>query len=524
MTAPQPGAGLRRVARGGALNMAGAVAGAALNTVLVVVVTRGFSPETAGVLFAATSVYFIAAAVANLGTATGVVYFVARVRALGAGHLVPVVLRRACGPVAAVAVAAGAALWVGAADVARFAGAEGAADYVRVLAVVLPFAVVTDTLLAATRAFHDMRPTVALEKVGRPLAQVGLVAAVAATGGAGLLAAAWAGPYLPAALLALFWLRRVLRAAPPAEVPEAAAPPGGVEREVAARAFWAFTLPRSASTVAQLGIQRGGIVLVAALRGAADAAVLTAASRLLVVGQFAGQAVQHAAQPRLAELLAVGDREGAADLYRTATAWLVCLTWPVLLPAALYAPLVMGVFGDGYSGGAGVLVVLALTQMAGAALGMGDLVLTMTGRSRAALGNNVAALAVNVAGCVALVPALGAEGAAAAWAGAVLLRNLLPLAQLARGYGLHPFGRRWLLAAGACLGWFGAVPAAALAVLGPGAWSLAAALAAGGAGYAVTLWRLRGALGLAGLLRRRGSAAAVPPVSGTSRDITVRNR
>jgi hypothetical protein len=40
----------------------------------------------------------------------------------------------------------------------------------------------------------------------------------------------------------------------------------------------------------------------------------------------------------------------------------------------------------------------------------------------------------------------------------------------------------------------------------------------------VTLWRLRGALGLAGLLRRRGSAGAAAPVSGTSRDITVRNR
>ena len=56
-------AGLRRVLRGGVVNMAGAVVGAGLNLALIVAITRAFSQETAGLLFSATSVFLIAAVV-----------------------------------------------------------------------------------------------------------------------------------------------------------------------------------------------------------------------------------------------------------------------------------------------------------------------------------------------------------------------------------------------------------------------------------------------------------------------------
>ncbi|MFD0802612.1 lipopolysaccharide biosynthesis protein, partial [Streptomonospora algeriensis] len=261
----------------------------------------------------------------------------------------------------------------------------------------------------------------------------------------------------------------------------------------------------SVAGIAQLGIQRAGIVFVAALGGAAEAAVFTAASRFLVVGQFAGQALQFAAEPRLAELLQAGDRPGANALFRAGTAWLICLSWPLFLPAIVYAPLLMELFGPHYASGARVLAVVCLAQLLATALGMGDLVLTMTGRTRMNLANNLLALAVDVALCLLLVPVAGASGAAAAWAGAIAVRKVLPLAQLARSHGLHPFDRRWALAVGSCLLWFGGIPALCAASLGTGPGSLAAALAAGSAGFAATLWCLRGPLEL-DLLLRRGTA------------------
>ncbi|WP_233515084.1 polysaccharide biosynthesis C-terminal domain-containing protein [Marinitenerispora sediminis] len=509
--------GLGRVARGGAVNLAGAVLGAGLNVALTVAVARAFSQQTAGAFFSATSVFLISATVANLGTSNGLVYFVARLRALGAARLVPHVLRLALGPVAVVAVLLGGLLLVLAEPLAELLGGPEAGRYLRLLAVFLPFAVATDAVLAAARGFHDMRGTVLLDKVARPLAQLGLLAGVAASGAAGLLAVAWAGPYLPAAVLAWFWLRRVMGAAPdPPPGPGAAGPEGAgapAAPRADARTFWAFALPRSVASVAQIGIQRGGIVLVAVLRGAADAALFTAATRFMVVGQFGTQAIQFAAQPRLSELLAVDDRAAANALFRTSTAWLVCLTWPLYLPVALYAPLLLQVFGPGYSTGAAVLVVVAAGMLLSSACGMGDLVLTMAGRTRWNLVNNLAALAANVLLCAALIPLLGAVGGALAWAAAVCVRNVLPLVQLARSLGLSPFSRVWLVAAAACTAWFGAVPALCHWALGGGWASLLVALAAGCSGYALTLWRLRAVLRLDGLLprrpRRRGPRPAV---------------
>ncbi|GAA1437733.1 lipopolysaccharide biosynthesis protein [Nocardiopsis tropica] len=512
-----PGAGLRPVLRGGVVNMAGAVVGAGLNLLLIVAITRAFSQETAGLLFSATSVFLIAAVVANLGAPDGLVYFIARMRVLGRPGDVPRLLRLAMGPAVGAACVLAGALLVFAEPMAVALGSGEAAVYLRLLAVFLPFAVLTDSALAAARAHHDMAGTVLVDRVGRPLAQLGLVAGIAVTGSAGLLALAWAGPYLPAAALAWFWLGRILRGARPGtgpgHGPGAGADQGGPAREdpapaggagapdaagagpVAAREFWTFALPRALGGLAQMGVQRGGVVLVALLSGLTGAAVFTAATRVMVVGQFGTQAVLFAAQPRFAEQVATGDHEGIRSLYRAGTAWLLCLTGPLYLSVLVFAPEVMRLFGPGYAEGATALVVVCAGQLLGSVLGMGDLILTMTGRTGLNLLNNMLSLAANVAVCVALVPWAGATGAAVALVAAVLVRKALPLWQLRSQVVLHPFGRPVAAAALSAVLWFGALPLLTDAVFG-GGFAAAAALTAGVLGHAVTVWSLRGLLGL----------------------------
>ncbi|MFD6951799.1 polysaccharide biosynthesis protein [Nocardiopsis sp. TSRI0078] len=546
--AAEEGPGLRRVLCGGVVNMAGAVVGAGLNLALVVAITRAFSQETAGLLFSATSVFLIAAAVSNLGVSDGLVYFVARMRVFGEPGGVPRLLRLATGPAVLVACGLAVLLLVFADPLAEVLDGGEADVYLRLLAVFLPFAVLAETALAATRAHHDMAGTVLVDKVGRPLAQLALVGAITATGSAGLLALAWAGPYLPAAVLAWFWLGRVLRRAASGEggprtaggtVPEpvgAGAPEGAVAVETARpagggagggtagtgaaagtfgsegadgppsvagsgervepRAFWSFALPRAAAGAAQMGVQRGGVVLVALLGGLTGAAVFTAATRIMVVGQFGTQAVLYAAQPRFAEQLATEDHAGVRNLYQAGAAWLVCLTWPLYLSALVFAPEVMRLFGADYAAGAAALAVVCAGQLLAAALGTGDLVLSMTGRTGLNLLNNVLSLAANVLVCVLLVPAAGATGAAAALVAAMLVRKVLPLWQLRTRVVLHPFSRPVAVAAASALVWFGALPLLAEAVLGTGLAALAAAVATGAAGHLASVWSLRGPLGL----------------------------
>lgn len=532
---------LRRVLRGGAVNMAGAVVGAGLNLALIVTITRASSQETAGLLFSATSVFLIAVAVANAGAPDGLVYFIARMRVFGRPGGVPRLVRLAVGPAVLVACALAVLLLVLAGPLADALGGGEAGVYLRLLALFLPFAVLTDTALAATRAHHDMGATVLVDKVGRPLAQLALVGAITATGSAGLLALAWSGPYLPAAVLAWFWLGRIVRGAVPAEGavgkaagaetvgagdvralqetpraggrsetggPSGAAttfgasgkPVAGEHREsgkqVSRGEFWSFALPRAAAAVAQMGVQRGGVVLVALLGGPTGAAVFTAATRIMAVGQSGTQAVLYAAQPRFAEQLAADDHAGVRALYQAGTAWLVCLMWPLYLSGLVFAPEVMRLFGSGYSAGATVLIVVCAGQLLAALLGMGDLILTMTGRTGLNLLNNVVSLMVNLLLCLVLVPLTGATGAAVALVTAVLVRKVLPLWQLRPRVALHPFSRPVAAAAVGALVWFGALPLSLEALLGGGSPTLAMAVSAGALGHLVTVWSMRGLLGL----------------------------
>ncbi|MFE3459017.1 lipopolysaccharide biosynthesis protein [Nocardiopsis aegyptia] len=496
---------LRRVLRGGVVNLVGTAVGAVLNLALIVMITRALSQETAGLLFAATSVFMVAAAVANVGAPDGLVYFIARMRVFGRADGVARLLRLAMGPTVAAACLLGLVLLVFAEPMARALGTDEAATYLRLLALFLPFAVLTDTALAATRAHHDMSGTAVVEKVGRPLAQVVLVGAVALSGAGGLLALSWAGPYLPAAVVAWFWLGRVLRRATPTgttganRATGAAAVPGrGLDGspDVTPRAFWTFALPRAVAGVAQMGIQRGGVILVAMLNGLAGAAVFTAATRVMAVGQFGTQAVLDAAQPRFAEQIATGDHAGVRGLYQVATGWLVCLTWPLYLGALVFAPEVMRLFGPEYRLGAAALMVVCAGQLAASVLGMGDLILAMTGRTSLNLLNNVLALVANVLACLVLVPALGATGAATALVGAVILRRVLPLWQLRTLVVLHPFSRPVMTAAATALVWFAALPALLTWVMGAGLPTLAAAACLGALGHLATVWYLRGPLEL----------------------------
>ena len=290
-----------------------------------------------------------------------------------------------------------------------------------------------------------------------------------------------------------------------------------------ARGFWRFTGPRALATLAQITIQRIDIVLVAIMRGPAEAAIYTAATRFLVAGQFANSALSQAAQPRFAELFAVDDRRGANVIYRATTAWLIVLTWPLYLLAVVYGPEVLAIFGRSYRAGDLVMVILGLTMLVATACGQVDMVLITTGRSGWSLANGLTAVVVNVGLDVLLIPRYGITGAAIGWAAAIIVTNLVPLAQLAVSKRLHPFGRGSFIAAGLAVLSFAVIPLAVRAGFGRGAVASVSAIAAGCLVQATGLWRFRDSLRLAALpgaarltriLPGRGSARAVQQSAG----------
>ncbi|WP_214326055.1 lipopolysaccharide biosynthesis protein [Nonomuraea sediminis] len=403
---------LRRVARGGVAGITGAGVSALAQFLLVVVVTRGFSREQAGVFFTATALALMVSGMAKLDAGNGVIYFIARARTYGyrgiSGYI-----RAGLVPGVVVACVAGAVLF----------GELG------FLAVVLPFVVAADVLLAAGRGFGTMRPTVCYDGILLPLAQLGLVWLVRDPS---WLAVAWGLPYVPVAFLAALSLR--------GRVPRTQYLPG------TGRDLWRYTAPRSVAGAIQAVFQRLDIVIVAVLGGPVQAAVYTAATRFKVVGQLANQGLSQAAQPLLVRALATGDLARARELYQATTVWLVLLTWPVWLGYAALAPWLLRVFGSGYDSAVPIALVLSGTMMVATACGMVDVVLTAAGHTTASLVNLAIAVACTVVLDLALIPPHGALGAVLGWSGGVLVKNLLPLWQIHQRYGLRPFGRHTLAA------------------------------------------------------------------------------
>lgn len=487
------------LARGGVANLAGAAAAAVAGFAFTAVVARGLDPAEAGAFFAATTVFGIGLTVAKLGTSTGLVYWLARLRAAGVPRPLRRCLRLAAGPVLVASLVVGGVMFVAAPVLAT---ATGTAP-LRVLAVLLPFAALSDTLLAATRGYRAMAPTVVVEKLVRPLLQLllllGALGAAAAAGAAirdgGTTTAvtlAWAVPYLATALLAARWLSIVDARSAPAEP---AGPEAGSDDRLA-RAFWMFTGPRAGASLAQLALQRLDVLLVAGFLGFPAAALYTVATRFVVVGQLANAAIATAVEPRLAESLSRGDTAAARQLYQTATGWLVLLAWPLYLSMVGFAPLYLQLFGSRYGTGEAVtvVIVMAVAMLVATACGAVDVMLAMAGRTTWNLGNVLLALGINVGLNLLLLPRLGIVGAALAWAAAVLAKNLVPLGQLAVALRLHPFGRGTLLAAGLTLTCFGALPLVVVSVAGPSLANAVGALACGVAWYAVAVIWLRGPL------------------------------
>ena len=156
-------------------------------------------------------------------------------------------------------------------------------------------------VMAATRGAGSMRPTVVVENIGR----LGLQAVARCWSPTSPEVARWRSPWpgrCPTCWAwpsAGAWLHRLV-------VTRTAATSGARPRRGARSpaSSGPTPRPRAIARVTQTALKRSDIVLVAALASPADAALYTAATRFIVLGQLFVQSVQQALSPHLSALFA----------------------------------------------------------------------------------------------------------------------------------------------------------------------------------------------------------------------------
>ncbi|MFV0459006.1 MAG: lipopolysaccharide biosynthesis protein [Actinomycetales bacterium] len=512
---------LRRAARAGGLNVVGAVVGALCGFAVTAVITNGLGPDDAGTIFATTSLFLIGVAVVGLGTDIGLVRWMPTIVVTGRTHQLGALLRVAGTPVLAVSLLVAAICFTVAGPLADWVIKDDSSsilvagqDQIKILAIFLPIAAGLEFVLAATRGLRTMRPTVIVEGISRSLVQIGAVAVALLLGASTpVVVLAWSLPYLPALGWAMVWLRRLLARA--RANPEPAQPQAGRGRHrrpgkrsgdaELAGAFWSFTGPRAMASIAQQMLKRLDVVLVAALVSPGEAALYAAASRFVTVGQVGVQAIQQALGPQLSALFARDQRQEAQEVYQTSTAWSMLMAWPVYLGCAALAGTLLAIFGPQYTQVTSTVVVLCLAMLFAIACGPVDMVLLMAGRSWLSLMNTFVALGVNLGLNLVLIPRWGALGAGCAWAGAIIVRNLLPLIQVRRHLGMSPIGGVTAKVGLQVLLTCAVVPGA-LAIAQVSAWYVFTALVVGGLVLLALMWRQRKELhlnDLVSVVRRR---------------------
>ncbi len=164
----------------------------------------------------------------------------------------------------------------------------------------------------------------------------------------------------------------------------------------------------------QILLGQTDVVMLGAIRGAADTGIYAAASRLAYLLAFVTVAGETALAPVTARLHASEDQ---GQLQRILTRF-VRMSFFLVLPFAIGTILarswLLAIFGPDFSAAETALVILVAGRLVDVALGSGALLLSMTGYERMVAGVFAAAALVNLAFNALLIPRYGVEGASVA--------------------------------------------------------------------------------------------------------------
>jgi O-antigen/teichoic acid export membrane protein len=497
--------------------LGGAVAGLG-GLVLSVVIARGLGVAQAGVFFVSVGVFTIVSNTVELGADTGLVWATPRLRANSRSSDVGRTLVIAAVPVLVAGIASALLVTAFAHPLARIFMQQGdrvvGAAFLQSIAPYLAVAPLATVLLAASRGFGAFLPLVGIQNIAVPLARplaIGVLVAVGAAT-AHSVAAAWGLPWLAAAVAAAVVVRVQSRRLNATEVPAVGAQRTGW-RPLAAE-FWTFAAARAFAGIAEISLIWLDVLLVGWLVGPVEAGIYAMASRFITTGSLALQASRIAIAPQLSRYISTKQIPAAERLLHAGTRLVIILSCPFYLGLAIFAPVVLRIFGHNYMSGTVPLTILALASLVDMATGNVQTALLMAGASRWNLINSATALVIDVLIDIVLIPHHGATGAAIGWAAAIVTINLMACAELQWSLRIRPTDHPTTKVAVATTVLFGACGLIVMAAVGRDLLGLAIWLAVGLPVFGAWLRRHPDLTGI-GVLRQAVSARVSEPAASS---------
>lgn len=212
--------------------------------------------------------------------------------------------------------------------------------------------------------------------------------------------------------------------------------------------LWRFTLPLVPAAVAGALTLQAETVLLGWTRQTREVAVFNAALRTAAVGEILFTAFYTNFAPSVSALRDTGRTGELILLFRQYTLWVSVLVSLWAGGMIIASPELLTVFGGDYRSGSQALVLLCISKVIAALFGPVGLMVTMSGHGLLTLFNMVVWMLASYGVGMLLIPGLGASGAAASLAIALLVGHLSPTYQVWKLYSVVGTSWRAVLIAG----------------------------------------------------------------------------
>ncbi|HEX6787356.1 MAG TPA: flippase [Acidimicrobiales bacterium] len=409
------------LARGGGLNFIGAAITQLTTVGLLLYMTRDLSKNDVGLFRISVALFELLQIVALVGLGQAMTRFVAVFRADRDRAAVLGTIRFGLIVTTVSSVLVGAALFLASPWLSETVyNKPDLVTPLRFVAFAIPPGALTAVSLAACSGFRTMRPNALIGLMLDPLLRLVLIVGALQLG-LGLDGVFWAFVIIPyvTCLMALLWLF-VLARGP------------HVRPRIERRQLTRFSSVAWVATFTTQGLLWLDLLILPAYISAAELAIYSVATSIVVLATFAMSPISQSLAPRIADLSRRKELRRLAIAYQAAASWMLRFSLPFFAIILIFPRPLLGLFGTGYGAGAAVTVILALGKLSDVATGPCGTMLNQAGFNKLALIDNVVILILNVSLNLILIPSHGIRGAAIAWTVSLLGVNVARAVQVRR--------------------------------------------------------------------------------------------
>lgn len=439
MSAPQGpeqyGSYVGRVARGAGVSSFGQGVGKVLGFLTQLALAWMFGAAQYGYYVLGVTVVQLANILSQIGMDNGVVRYVARYHAEGDVARVRGTIIQAVRVTFVASVLLSAAIFFGSGLIAELTDKPFMETVLRYFALSLPFMTLMSMTMWAAQGFQTIKYATLVQQVYRPFLTLVFVFVFYLLGFQILGAVvAYVLSMAVGAALGLYYLRRVYP-----KLTDRSVPPKYETREL-----FSVSGPMILSnfsqyintwiSVAALGlfapVQAAGVYNISSRTAQLCALVLIAFTRIF--------------SPMISSLHTRGLLQDLSRLYQDVSRWTFTGSLAVFLLIATLSRDILLVFGERFTEGVVVMVIIAGAHLFGSSVGHTGRILAMTGHQNKVLLATASSAAIGFVLSFTLVPAYGIYGAGVATATAIMTLNVITLYYVRRQFGFWPYNREYL--------------------------------------------------------------------------------